>query len=78
MVWQALLAALLKPVLYVAALVTSWFGGRKSAQSDIKLQAAKRDLEVVHKAEEVENEVEALRPDALAVRSARWVRDANK
>jgi hypothetical protein len=78
MVWRALLSALLKPVLYVAALVTSWFGGKKSAQADIRLQAAKHDLKVVRAAEEIEDEVEVLSLDALRVRSRVWVRKPDR
>ena len=62
----------------LSALAAMWFAGRRSAKADTKLQTAERDLEVMRRAEEVENEVEALRPDALAARSARWVRDTSK
>jgi hypothetical protein len=75
MVWRALLSALLKPVLYVAALVTSWFGGKKSAQTDIRLQAAKHDLKVVRAAEEIEDSVEGLTKEELLERAKVWVRN---
>lgn len=58
----------------LSALAAMWLAGRKSAHTDIKLQAAEGALKTALRAEEVENEVEALRPDALAARSARWVR----
>ena len=78
MIWRALLSALLKPVLYVAALVASWFGGRKSAQTDVKLEVALRNLKVVREAEEIEDEVEVLSPDALRTRARVWVRKPNR
>lgn len=78
MIWRAIFSALLKPVLYVATLAASWFGGRKSAQTDIELQTAKHDLKVVRKAEEIEDEVEVLSPDALRVRSRVWVRKPDR
>ena len=78
MVWQALLAALMKPVFYIAALVTSWFGGRKSAQADIKLQAAEGALKTALRAEEIESEIEALSHDDLKSRARKWVRKTDR
>jgi hypothetical protein len=34
---KAVLAVLLRPVLYVIALAASWFGGRKAAETDAKI-----------------------------------------
>jgi hypothetical protein len=70
MIWRTLLSLLLAPF----ALVASWLGGRKSAQTDIKLEAAERNIKVVQQAEVIEDEVEALSPDALKSRSRKWVR----
>lgn len=73
MIWRTLLSLLLAPF----ALVASWLGGRKSAQTDIKLEAAERNIKVVQQAEVIEDEVEALSPDALKSRSRKWVRGVN-
>lgn len=77
-VWQAFFAALLRPVFYAAALAASWFGGRKSAQTDAKLKTTERDLSTALRAEELENEVEVLGPDALKSRARKWVRGNDK
>lgn len=60
--------------LVVAALVASWFGGRKSAHTDTKIKRLEDDLATTARAREIENEVEAMRPDALRERARRWVR----
>jgi hypothetical protein len=78
MIWRAIFSALLKPVLYVATLAASWFGGRKSAQTDAKLEVVEHNLKVVRKAEEIEDGVEVLSPDALRVRSRVWVRKPDR
>jgi len=77
MIWQAFFSALLKPIFHVVALAASWFGGRKSAQADAKLETAERKLRVVRQAEVIEDEVEALDRDALKSRSRKWVRGTN-
>lgn len=59
------------------ALVASWFGGRKAATADIKVEQAERDLTNALRAKEIEDEVEALDRDALKSRSRKWVRGAN-
>ena len=51
-----------------------WFGGRKSAKSDIKAQQAEARLKAAREAEDVRNEVEALDRDALKSRARQWVR----
>lgn len=51
-----------------------WFGGRKSANSDIKLKQAEARIEASREAENVRNEVEALDRDALKSRARHWVR----
>ena len=76
MIWRAVLSALLKPILAAIALAASWFGGRKAAQTDIKLEVAERNLKVVQQAEVIENEVQALDRDTLQSRSRKWVRTA--
>lgn len=60
--------------LVVAALAASWFGGRKSAKTDAKLREAEDDLATAMRARSIENEVEAMRPDALRERARKWVR----
>lgn len=75
MIWRTLLS-LLKPILAAITLAASWFGGRKAAQTDIKLEVAERNLKVVQQAEVIENEVQALDRDTLQSRSRKWVRTA--
>lgn len=70
--WAAAAAAV------VTALAASWFAGRKSAQTDAKLRAAEDNLAAALRAEEIEDEVEALGIDALRQRSRKWVRGADK
>lgn len=77
MILKALLSALLRPLLVSIRLAASWFGGRKAAQTDIKLKTAEHKLKVVRQAEVIEDEVEALSPDALKSRSRKWVRGAD-
>jgi hypothetical protein len=66
--WAALIG------LVVTALGASWFGGRKSARTDTKIRRLEDDLATASRAKEIENEVEAMRPDALRERARRWVR----
>jgi len=60
--------------LFFTLLATSWFGGRRAAQTDIKLKQTEADLKGALRAKEIENEVEALGPDNLKQRSRKWVR----
>jgi hypothetical protein len=60
--------------LFVMTLVASWFGGRMSARTDIKVQRLEDDLTTVTRAREIEDEVETLGPDALRERARKWVR----
>jgi hypothetical protein len=60
--------------LVVAALLASWFGGRKSARTDTKIKRLEDDLAAASRAKEIEDEVEAMRPDALRERARKWVR----
>ncbi len=60
--------------LVLAALAASWLGGRKAAISDVKAKQAEGRLAAVAKAQEIENEVEALDPDTLKSRARKWVR----
>lgn len=78
MIWRAILTPLIRLFAGVIALAASWFGGRKSAQADIKAQVATAKLEAVQAAHEVENEVEALDVDALKRRAAVWVRKSGR
>jgi len=64
--------------LVVAALLASWFGGRKAAQADIKAEADLAKARAIRQAMEIENEVEALSPDALERRAAKWVRNPTR
>jgi hypothetical protein len=74
MIWRALTW----PFIALFALAASWFGGRKSARAGIKLDAAEQRLLEALRAKEIENEVEALRPDALRERARKWVRKTNR
>ena len=65
---------LVSAALLVSALMTSWFVGRTSAQTDAKLDQLDHDLTQALRAEEIENEVEALGSDDLKQRSRQWVR----
>jgi NADH:ubiquinone oxidoreductase subunit 6 (subunit J) len=38
MIWQALVGAVSKLFLFVAMLASSWFGGKKTAQADAKVE----------------------------------------
>lgn len=78
MIWRALLSALVKPVLALAALVASWFGGRKSAKADIKVNELEDKLFESLRAKEIENEVEALDRAALKSRARVWVRNQDR
>ena len=62
----------------IALLVASWFGGRNSGQAGIKLDTAEKNLSDALAARDIENEVEALSPDALRDRSRKWVRKGNQ
>lgn len=59
----------------LSALAAIWLAGRKSARTDIKLQTAERDLEVMRRAEEVEDSVEGLTKEELRRRAKVWVRN---
>lgn len=62
-----------------AAFVAALFGIRAKllAEGAARLQAkiGKDQLDAALRAKEIENEVEALRPDALRERARHWVRD---
>lgn len=60
--------------LVVSAVLTSWFVGRKSAQTDAKLDQLDDHLTKALRAEEIEDEVDALGNDALRRRARKWVR----
>jgi HAMP domain-containing protein len=63
--------------LFFTLLAASWFGGRKSALTDVKAKQDKADLKTALRAEEIENEVEALDTDGLKRRSRKWVRNSS-
>lgn len=62
----------------IALLVASWLGGRKAGRADTKLDIAEKNLSDALTARDIENEVEALSPDALRDRSRKWVRKSNQ
>jgi hypothetical protein len=62
----------------VAGFAAIWFGGRTSAQNDTKEKQAEARRETATKAQEIENEVEALDRDALKSRARRWVRGTGR
>jgi hypothetical protein len=74
MIWRALTW----PFIALFALAASWFGGRNAANADTKLDTAEQRLFEALRAKEIENEVEALRPDALRERARKWVRKTNR
>jgi hypothetical protein len=78
MIWRAILGFASKLSLFVAMLTAMWFGGRKSAQADIKAKQAEKRLKAVKEAGEVQNEVEALDIDTLKQRSTRWLRNSKR
>lgn len=78
MIWRAVVAALVKIGVVVTAVLASWFGGRKSAATDIKHQQTKQKLDTAVRAKEVESEVEALDSDTLKRRARVWVRSGPK
>jgi hypothetical protein len=59
----------------IVALAASWLGGRKSAMAGIKAKQTEADLTGSLRAEEIENEVEALTDDDLKRRARKWVRN---
>lgn len=55
-----------------------WFGGRKSAKADIKVNELEDRLFESLRAKEIENEVEALDRAALKSRARVWVRSQDR
>jgi len=64
----------LTTLLIVAVVWLAAWNGRKRAEAE----AAKDTLATIRKAEEIENEVEALSPDALKSRARQWMRTPGK
>lgn len=58
--------------------VAIWFGGRKSAKADIKVNELEDKLFESMRAKEIESDVEALSRDALRERSRVWVRGPDR
>lgn len=58
----------------VVGFAAIWFSGKQSGISDAKQKQAEVRLEAEKRAQEIENEVEALDRDALKSRARRWVR----
>jgi len=71
MIWQALVGAVSKLFLFVAMLVTSWSGGRKSAQTDAKVEGLEDYVETRQRMDEV-----GRMSDADAARD--WLRERGK
>jgi hypothetical protein len=57
MIWRALLGVFSNLLLSVTALAASWFGGRKSAQTDAKLEEAEDAIQGHVLRNEVENRI---------------------
>jgi hypothetical protein len=68
---KAVLAALLRPFLYVASLAASWFGGRKAAETDAKIVEMQEYANTRRKLDEV-----GRMSDADAARD--WLRERAK
>lgn len=51
---------------------------RKEGREEVRAEIVKSTLRAVRKADEVENEVEALDHDTLKRRASRWVRGTDK
>ena len=69
--WASLVAV------FAVTLAASWFGGRKSVQTGIKVQRLEDDLATVTRAKEIEDDIEVLGADALRERARKWVRKAD-
>jgi hypothetical protein len=64
--------------LFFTLLAASWFGGRKAGILDANARRVAARLDAAREAREIENEVEALDPDTLKQRAARWVRNPDR
>jgi hypothetical protein len=53
MIWQALVGAVSKLFLFVAMLAASWFGGKKTAQADAKVEGLEDYVETRQRMDEV-------------------------
>jgi len=78
MIFRTVVEALIKPIVALFALVAVWFAGSKSASNVVELKDTKQQLKTSVRSKEIENEVEALDPDALKSRARKWVRGSNK
>jgi hypothetical protein len=54
MIWQALVGAVSKLFLFVAMLAASWFGGKKTAQADAKIEGLEDYVETRQRMDEVD------------------------
>jgi hypothetical protein len=71
MIWRALFGAVSKLLFSVVMLVSSWFGGRKSAQADAKIEGLEDYVETRQRMDEV-----GRMSDADAARD--WLRERGK
>jgi hypothetical protein len=71
MILRAFFSALLRPILHVFSLAASWFGGRKSAQTDAKIVELQEYANTRRKLDEV-----GRMSDADAARA--WLRERSK
>ena len=71
MIWRALVGAVSKLFLFVAMLVASWFGGRKSAQTDAKQEELEGYVETRKRMDEVD-----VGDDPAVLRE--WLRERGK
>jgi hypothetical protein len=54
--------------------LTTWLSLKRAAAAEQKAKQVENRIEVIHRAQEIENEVEALDIDDLKRRSTKWVR----
>lgn len=71
MILRAFFSALLRPILHALSLAASWFGGRKSAQTDAKIVELQEYANTRRKLDEI-----ARLSDADAARA--WLRERSK
>lgn len=59
---------------FLFMVLTTWLSLKRANDAERKAEQAENRIEVIHRAQEIENEVEALDIDTLKRRSAKWVR----
>lgn len=75
---RTVVEALVKPIVALFTLMVGWFAGSRSASNVIELKDTKQKLKESVRSKGIENEVEALDPDALKSRARKWVRGPDK